>query len=45
MLSRSLLTLASVLGFAFLWGTALQELASQPVTHTGTQTYHRIAYR
>jgi hypothetical protein len=37
MLRRSLLTLATVLGSAFLWAAALQELASQPVTHTGTQ--------
>lgn len=42
MLRRSLSTLAAVLASAFLWAAALQELASQPVTHTGTQTYHRI---
>lgn len=41
MLRRSLPTLAAVLGLAFLWAVALQELASNPVTHTGTQT-HRI---
>lgn len=41
MLSRSLLTLATVLGSSFLWVTALGDLANQPVTHTGTQPYHR----
>jgi hypothetical protein len=42
MLSRLLLTLATVLGAGFLWGAALYELASQPVTHSGTQptTHH-----
>jgi hypothetical protein len=42
MLNRSLLTLAAALGSAFLWVTALQELARHPVTHTGTQPTHRI---
>lgn len=42
MLSRSLLTLAMVLGSSFLWLSALQELAEHPVTHTGTQPHHRI---
>lgn len=41
MLSRSLLTLATVLGSAFLWAVALGDLAHQPVTHTGTQPYTR----
>lgn len=41
MLSRSLMTLAVGLGSAYLWLSALQELAHKPVTHTGTQTYHR----
>ena len=43
MLNRSLLTLAVSLGSAFLWASALQELAHQPVTHTGTQPNHRVA--
>lgn len=43
MLNRSLLTLATMLGSAFLWATAIQELAHQPVTHTGTQPHHRVA--
>lgn len=42
MLSRSLCTLAATLGVAFLWATALGELAHQPVTHTGTQPDHRV---
>lgn len=42
MLSRSLLTLATMLGSAFLWATAIQELARQPVTHTGTQPTYRV---
>jgi hypothetical protein len=43
MLSRLILTLATVLGSGFLWGAALHELASQPVTHTGTQpTTHHV---
>ena len=41
MLSRSLPMLAAVLGSAFLWAAALQELALQPVTNTGTQPTHR----
>jgi hypothetical protein len=44
MLSRSLLTLATVLGSAFLWAVALGELARQPVTHTGAQPYTRAGY-
>jgi hypothetical protein len=42
MLSRYLLTLAATLGSAFLWAAAFQELASQPVTHTGTQPTHHV---
>lgn len=34
--------LATSLCFAVLWAAALQELANQPVTHTGTQTYHHV---
>jgi hypothetical protein len=41
MLNRSLLTLATVLGSAFLWAVALGDLAQTPVTHTGTQTVHQ----
>lgn len=41
MLSRSLPTLAAMLGSSLLWAMALQELARQPVTHTGTQSVHR----
>jgi len=41
MLERPVLGLAVMLGSAFLWVVALQELARQPVTHTGTQTHHR----
>lgn len=37
MLPRSLPGLAAVLASAFLWAAAMQELARQPVTHTGTQ--------
>jgi Sec-independent protein secretion pathway component TatC len=43
-LNRSLLALATVLGSAFLWAAALSELASQPVTHTGTQPITRAGY-
>ena len=42
MLSRTMLTLATVLGSAFLWAVALGDLAQHPVTHTGTQPHHRI---
>jgi hypothetical protein len=41
MLSRSLPTLAAVLASSFLWALAMQELALQPVTNTGTQPTHR----
>ncbi len=43
MLSRYLPALAVMLGSAFLWVVALQELARQPVTNTGTQpTTHPV---
>lgn len=42
MLSRTVQTLAVVLGSAFLWAVALGDLAQTPVTHTGTQPSHRI---
>jgi hypothetical protein len=43
MLSRYAPALAAMLGSAFLWAVALQELARQPVTHTGTQpTTHPV---
>jgi hypothetical protein len=37
MLSRYALPVAAAVGSAVLWMAALQELARQPVTHTGTQ--------
>lgn len=42
MLSRCILPMAAAVGSAVLWTVALQELARQPVTHTGTQptTHH-----
>jgi hypothetical protein len=43
MLSRSLMGLILIAGSAFLWTSALHELVSQPVTHTGTQPYARPA--
>jgi hypothetical protein len=36
--------LAASLGSAVLWTATLQQLASQPVTHTGTQPYTRAGY-
>jgi hypothetical protein len=43
MLSRYAPALAAMLGSAFLWAVALQELARQPVTNTGTQpTTHPV---
>lgn len=42
MLIRTMQTLAIVLGSAFLWAVALGDLAQTPVTHTGTQTHHRV---
>ena len=43
MLSRYAPALAAMLGLAFLWAAALQELARQPVTNTGTQpTTHPV---
>jgi hypothetical protein len=36
--------LAVSLGSAVLWTATLQQLASQPVTHTGTQPYTRAGY-
>lgn len=43
MLSRFLMGLILTGGSAFLWSSALEQLASQPVTHTGTQPYTRPA--
>ena len=42
MLTRFLMGLILTAGSAFLWASALEQLASQPVTHTGTQTLHRV---
>jgi len=44
MLSRFLMPLAVLLGSSFLWLLAIQELARQPVTNTGTQAYTRPAH-
>lgn len=43
MLTRFLMGLILTAGSAFLWSSALEQLASQPVTHTGTQPHHRVA--
>ena len=45
MLSRSLPTLAAMLGSSLLWAMAMQELTIQPVTHTGTQQATRSPQR
>ena len=37
MLSRYVVPVAAAVGSAVFWTVALQELARQPVTHTGTQ--------
>lgn len=34
--------LFAMTGSVILWMAALQGLAEQPVTHTGTQPHHRI---
>lgn len=44
MLSRFLMGLILTGGSVFLWSSALEQLASQPVTHTGNQTYIRPGY-